>query len=95
MDLLEGYQFSSFALFSSSSVFSFVTGSVEYFLNGIPSLSRLPLVSPKVYTLCQNKLFFDNKVLPEFNILYRMKLIALRIFFILSTRDTDTILVQT
>ena len=71
-------------------------GSVsEYFLNGIPSLSRLPLVSPKVYTLCQNKLFFDNKVLPEFNILYRMKLIALRTFFILSTRDTDTILVQT
>ena len=74
MDLLEGYQFSSFDIIFFFLCFLSPRGSVsEYFLNGIPSLSRLPLVSLKSTPYVKNKLFFDNKVLPEFNILYRMR----------------------
>ena len=67
----------------------------EYFLNGIPSLSRLPFISSSIFILCQNKLLFDPKVINEFSFRYRLKLILLRLYFVLATRNIDTILVQT
>ena len=45
----------------------------EYFLNGIPSLSRLPFTSSSIFILCQNKLLFDRKIINEFSFRYRLK----------------------
>lgn len=67
----------------------------EYFLNGLPSLSRLPTRYSRVYILLQNNLIFDSRAYLEFRRFYRLKLYILRRWFLLVSRQSDIILTQT
>ena len=67
----------------------------EFFLNGLPSISRFPFCSTQVYILLQNKLFFDHRVHFEFRQSYRLKLLLLRYWFLLVTQPSDVLITQT